>query len=380
LEAGISDYGKRRLGEVIEALAVFDASPDDGARAAARWLERLEVPQNPGAAAVQVMTIHKSKGLGFDVVFLPMLPDRRIPETQRFKVAEGEGWLTELPPAWARAFFPEIREAEGKWAGDQAYEALCQLYVALTRAKRGLYVYLAKKGKSPSTDAPTLTNWLLNALGADASPGLVFQCGDPHWSESLALRMTPESHENAVQLGRPEPRRQRMRPSAHEPADEPARSVATPNPSGMEFGSEVHACFEVIHWREDFNPATLPNTDAGRLVASLMNEEAIATIFTKPENHVTLHREQMVDAILGKRWLSGIIDRMHVHRDAPGEPVNRVEIIDFKSDAVDDPEVLLDRHAGQMRAYGQVMATLYPAAKIELTLVSTALRRVVTIE
>lgn len=380
LESGISDYGKRRLGEVIEALAAFDASPEVGAHAAARWLEGLEVAQNPGAAAVQVMTIHKSKGLGFDVVFLPMLPDRRIPETQRFRVAEGDGWLSEVPPAWARQFFPEIRNAESKWAADQAYEALCQLYVALTRAKRGLYVYLGKKGKSPSTDSPTLTNWMLRSLGADASPGVVFQCGDPQWSDALKARSVSDSSEKSVGLGEAVPRRPRMRPSAHEPSDSLAVSLAVPNPAGMAFGSEVHECFEQIGWLEDFDPKKLPNSEAGRLVASLMNVEEIAQRFTKPMGHVTLHREQVVDAIDGKRWLSGVIDRMHVHREAPGMPVTRVQIVDFKSDAVEDPQVLLDRYAGQMRAYGRVMGLLYPDAKIELALLSTAMRRVIAIE
>lgn len=381
LASGTSDYGKRRLGEVIEALTAFDAGPDNGARAAARWLERLEVPQNPGAAAVQVMTIHKSKGLGFDVVFLPMLPDRRIPETQRFRVAEGEQWLTEVPPAWARRFFPEIRQAEGKWAGDQAYEALCQLYVALTRAKRGLYVYLAKKGKSPSTDAPTLTNWMLNALGAGVSPGVVFQCGNPKWSEDLMPRNPGDLRDAALALGQPVPRRIRIRPSADEPcAGLPAPSSGA-NPAGMVFGTEIHQCFEQIEWIGDFDPARLPHNEAGRLVASLMEVDDIAKIFTKPPlGHVTLHREQTVDAIVGNRWLSGVIDRMHVHRAAPEKPATRVEIIDFKSDAVENSHVLLDRHAGQMHAYRQVMRMLYPDAQIDLLLVSTALKRVIVIE
>jgi len=379
LESTTSDYGKRRIAELIEALAVFDATQDGGAFAAAQWLDRLEVAQSPGAAAVQVMTIHKSKGLGFDVVFLPLLPDRAIPEPQRFKVAEAENWLTEVPPAWARRLFPEIRNAEEAWGKDQAYEALCQLYVALTRAKRGLYVYLGKKGKSPSTESPSLTNWMLRALNADLQPGVVFHRGDGDWASGVDARESFTAADAGSQLGLAVPRRRRVRPSSHDRIDAPASVPATPSRAGMAFGSEVHECFEKIGWLEDFDPSRLPQTDAGRLVASLMQNDGIARLFKKPAGHVTLHREQTVDVLVANRWLSGVIDRMHVHRKGENMPVTRVQIIDFKSDMVDDLQTLLDRHSNQMSDYAEMAKALFPDAEQELILVSTALKQAIRI-
>ena len=47
---------------------------------------------------------------------------------------------------------------------------------------------------------------------------------------------------------------------------------------------------------------------------------------------VELFREQPVDAILDGKWLSGVMDRLHLHRDTAGV-VTRVEVIDFKTDA-----------------------------------------------
>ena len=55
-----------------------------------------------------------------------------------------------------------------------------------------------------------------------------------------------------------------------------------------------------------------------------------------------LFREQPIDAMQDGKWLSGIIDRLHLHRDPAGE-VTRVEVIDFKTDAVDDLQQLLAR-------------------------------------
>ena len=50
---------------------------------------------------------------------------------------------------------------------------------------------------------------------------------------------------------------------------------------------------------------------------------------------VELFHEQPVDAILDGKWLSGVIDRLHLHRDTAGV-VTRVEVIDFKTDALDE--------------------------------------------
>ncbi len=97
-----SDFGRRRAGDLLAALAALDAQGGVSPREAADWIERLEVAQNPGVAAVQVMTIHKAKGLGFDVVVLPEVPDDAIPQAQYFEVAEGADWLTQTPPKWAR--------------------------------------------------------------------------------------------------------------------------------------------------------------------------------------------------------------------------------------------------------------------------------------
>ena len=75
------------------------------------------------------------------------------------------------------------------------------------------------------------------------------------------------------------------------------------------------------------------------------------------------------------RWFSGVIDRLHVHDDG-----KRVEVIDFKTDAVDSMEILVDRYSGQMEVYRRVMSQLYPGARVECLLLSTKLRRTIRVE
>ena len=97
-----SDFGRRRAGDIMSALAALDAQGGATPQQAAEWIGRLEVSQSPGIAAVQVMTIHKAKGLGFDMVVLPEVPNDGVPASQYFEVAEADGWITQTPPKWAR--------------------------------------------------------------------------------------------------------------------------------------------------------------------------------------------------------------------------------------------------------------------------------------
>ena len=89
-----SDFGRRRAGDLLGALAALDAKGGVSPAEAADWIARLEVSQNPGVAAVQVMTIHKAKGLGFDMVVLPEIPDKPLPEGPAFRHRRGR-WLAE---------------------------------------------------------------------------------------------------------------------------------------------------------------------------------------------------------------------------------------------------------------------------------------------
>ena len=180
-----SEFGKRRADDLFDALHSLDVQGVISARDAADWLERMEVAQSPGAADVQVMTIHKSKGLGFDVVIVPEVSNDPVPEAQRFDIAETREWILEPPPQWARSIIPELRAAEDSWTRRQRYEAFCMLYVALTRAKRGLYVLLEPPSDSSAADKPSLANWLRHSLPPPDDAGTLFHSGTPGWTHSL---------------------------------------------------------------------------------------------------------------------------------------------------------------------------------------------------
>ena len=360
-----SDFGRRRAGDLLGVLAALDAQGGVSPGEAADWISRMEVAQNPGVAAVQVMTIHKAKGLGFDVVVLPDVPDDKIPQAQHFDVAAGENWLTETPPKWARAIIPDLREAEARWAANQQYEAFCTLYVALTRAKRGLVVLLEPPPKTADPLKPSLANWLRRSLGVEDPAGVVYQSGSATWAESVPMTVAAPKPEAFPPLGTAIPRRQRITPSGAKSKDHaPAHS-----PSGMEFGSAVHSLLEQVAWIDESRP-TLPAGDAAKTVAGLLDHPHLRDVFHQLGRSIDLYREQPMAAIIDGQFLTGIIDRLHLHRN-PGGTVTRAEIIDYKTDAVKAPADLIPRYAGQMAAYRKALELIYPNAEITCALLST---------
>jgi ATP-dependent helicase/nuclease subunit A len=369
-----SDFGRRRAGDVIMALSSLDAQGGASPQQAAEWVERLEVSQSPGIAAVQVMTIHKSKGLGFDVVILPEVPNDGIPAAQHFDVAASDEWITQTPPKWARSLIPEIREAEEAWAAKQRYEAFCMLYVALTRSKRGLYVLLEPPAASQDADKPSLANWLATSISSSGKPGIVYQSGSPDWVETLPCASRVKETSTLPPLAPGVPRRERATPSG---LKNKLESAEMHSGSGMEFGNEVHAAFEQVGWIDEESP-TLPAGKAGDLVAEIIRDPKIRPLFERNGRQVELFREQPLDAILGGKWLSGVIDRLHLQRDAAGR-VTRVEVIDFKSDALSGVAGLVERYSGQMEAYRAVMALAYPEAEVRCLLLSTHCREWVVV-
>ena len=368
-----SDFGRRRAGDVMAALASLDAQGGATPREAAEWIERLEVSQSPGIAAVQVMTIHKAKGLGFDVVVLPDVPNDKIPSSQYFDVAEGEGWITETPPKWARDLIPEMRDAEASWAASQRYEAFCMLYVALTRSKRGLYVLLEPPSASQDADKASLANWLATSVSSTGRPGTVYQSGSPDWVDGISRSNRAKDAAALPVLTAGTARRERTTPSA---AKKKAGAAVGHSASGMKFGSEVHTAFEQVGWIDE-TPPVFPAGEGGRVVAELLEIPAVRKLFERGGRPMEQFREQPIDAILDGQWLSGVMDRLHLHRDGSGT-VTRVEIIDFKTDALDEMGKLVDRYSAQMGAYREVMARAYPDARIECILLSTRCRDWVT--
>ncbi|WP_461833382.1 UvrD-helicase domain-containing protein [Desulfothermus sp.] len=88
--------------------------------------------------AVQVMTIHKAKGLEFDYVYIPYT-DWDLDQRGRIVVKDSE--LVSLCKK-AELFLTDVKKMRDEDIAYNAMELINLFYVALTRAKKGIYLYL----------------------------------------------------------------------------------------------------------------------------------------------------------------------------------------------------------------------------------------------
>lgn len=369
-----SEFGRRRAGDVIAALAGIDALGGT-VREAARLLPEIEVAQAPGVAAVQVMTIHKAKGLGFDVVMLPEISDEQVPKRGHFDKADGEGWLSEMPADWARDLTPELVEAESRWRVRERYESFCVLYVALTRARRGVYVFLPAppKSRKAGTRWASLAEWVSQSCGLREDPAATWSSGRRDWADLVPAAAERPRKPSEAPLGAARPRRARLSPSAAKGKE--AAAAATGSAAGRSFGSEVHRLFERVRWVDD-GLDHLGSGPAADLVRACLATDEIVALFEEREGLEVL-REVPLEIILDGKWMSGVVDRLHVFRDSGGAVV-RCEVIDFKTDRVESGEELVERYRGQTAAYRRAVGRILdlPEASVSCLLVSTGLKKI----
>lgn len=336
-----------RAGHLLEAATAFD---DGHGRQATldefvEYAERYTASESGDAGAIRVMTVHAAKGLDFDVVVLPeiegsSLTTRRDEASIHLHLGENGAvqWGMEMPPRDLCAVDPILAEAYEEDAGEDCYEALCLYYVALTRAKRGLYLLSSRQGeKSKSHDFNRLLHLTLKLEDG------AYHRGNPHWYlDTPAVPEVPASEEIAwPEAGAEVPLPRATRPSQGRTFSRPAVDFLRPAGKAEE-GIRRHEELAAVEW------------DSGNLPS------ALRPLFEKPEEPHRLWIEKRFDLLLpeGGR-VSGTFDRVVIFAD-------RAELLDFKTGGA-VPEV----HRGQMLAYRRCLAVLtgLPEERIRARLV-----------
>lgn len=159
----------RHIGEVLHEVAQREQM---GAVALLAWLQEQVVEARDGrgaertrrldsdAAAVQLVTIHASKGLQYPVVYLPALADRHVGKPQRplFHDPDGRRCID------VGGSGPDWGEHCRRWADEEAGEWLRLLYVALTRAQSQVVAWWAP---TRNAEASPLHRLLMRRPAAD---------------------------------------------------------------------------------------------------------------------------------------------------------------------------------------------------------------------
>lgn len=155
-------------------------------------LVREKRVDRPRPAPIRVMTVHQAKGLEFDAVIVveldkplsristdcvPQINDLMQPPVGLTRYVGQKSWHF-LSREWQSAF--------GKQAADAFTESLCMWYVALTRAKQGLYLVITPPKKS-NFEARTFSSLIFHALQIKEDPTvpdqMLFESGKRRWFE-----------------------------------------------------------------------------------------------------------------------------------------------------------------------------------------------------
>ena len=166
--------GERHLTDLRHLVELLQAHEAEGLRAPDKllqWFEGERVSEGSASEerlyrleadgdAVQVVTVHRAKGLEFDFVFCPylwsVLSDARV--TDRLLVRRAEGWVL------ADGAQRDNRVEHRAHTAERLREDVRLAYVALTRARRRVTLLAGPLGYTARASLPpTALDWLLRA-------------------------------------------------------------------------------------------------------------------------------------------------------------------------------------------------------------------------
>ena len=406
LAEGVADKPLARLLDFIEAIAAdkADSSSSD---------------------AVRVMTVHKSKGLEFDEVVLVSLDEGWG------AAPTGWGMLVTSPTEPPRMVAPLANEEIREWVPElQLFERderrrrvlddLSSLYVAITRARHGVYFVVdAKQGGT----LPTATKLIAHAVDHASEQGVQDALnGARNFSSALATAQ-PDSehpfwtHESgqrvvvapvlapvsslptvaALSTG-PLPVEVRKKASARatSPSSHAAKSLWSFDPFGDEDtalrGVLVHECFRELEsfaslgtaesiaalvdraaQRTSVEKGSLINASLRGEVAALLarlRSTAVAAALREGEG-VSVRTELPFVHDSARGLVHGRIDRLELHRDGEGTLVGAV-ILDFKTGATHcDAAALSEKsrtYFEQLEGYAAAVGGMYELDRSAITL------------
>ncbi len=416
LEDGLDPFSLSRAEDFALAARLFDRSGSRDIEEFITYAHTYTVRDPDTQSAVQVMTIHKSKGLTFDMCILPDLEGsslttvRRGIGVKRNSQREVE-WVYDLP----QKVITEIDSTLGGYRKDReaeaAYEAMCKYYVAMTRAKYANY--LITNPRPEKSRSENFVKQLIVALQDNPHEGqigdlpvdILYQSDLPttdaqwyqqhHRPEAADLVEVPAPRPVVPQI--PRERVNRRTPSGSEKHTVTAKMLfSRDGQKAREFGTLVHALFEDVEWVEDFDLATartrwkqLPGWSPDVLDEAIdhtircLKSRSVRKALKRPTQQSECWLEKSFEILLDKEWLSGTFDRVTIQRDMSGRVISAT-ILDFKTDRVKtkaDKAQAVEKYLPQLETYREVLQRMLGvrADQIKLCLLFTRLREVVEV-
>ena len=394
-ETNAERFLAKRVQQILALAVKFDEDDRRDLGAFATHLESSSLRDTADPRSVQVLTIHRSKGLQYTAVYLPCLNSdkQKIAEVRvKDPMVRTDGnfepeWILTRPKTEVCEVDPETLEvALTAERTSAAYENLCRLYVGMTRAVRRLVLVtdeLKEETREALRDdkyhrkydfAMLIESVLGLAEGKSAPeavtlPGacaaeIVARHGSADWIAQAAPKATAVAAATVRDLSRlvPVQRTERLRPSKSTAAFAGSWAPGKDEARGKAFGTLVHALFQHLEWdREAFVEKVAaqawPVEDAAHYDEALaaitrcLSAPAVqALLCQKPEGAI-LWNERKATLMHEGKLISAVFDRVHI---IPGQSAT---IVDYKTNDC-SLEHLKETYQGQMDLYRIAVAKL----------------------
>ena len=396
----LSQWDVSRLKQLVDLGHAFDLRSSLRTSAFIKLVREKKV-EVPTAATIKVMTIHKSKGLEFDVVILPELsgsiPGGKHARLLAYRPDEQDGFAT-VTMALSKGLLqihPDLEKVYWAHQENLVHEQMCTLYVAMTRAKRVLEMIVPNLVDPEKPNTAKINKNIGGLLRCAFQESELTSQDEIIWKEETAtpwdkgIEALPEAKPRkplALKLKETEQRRHLPRQAPSTIADKKVTIAKLFDRSGAAarvHGILVHALFEQVEWLNDFVADDAKQRQllkklggseeqidrAIEVFTNALSVNSIRQQLSRPVEHggndfevLQEYSFRIIDTIDGEQvLLNGFIDRLVIERDAGGQVIKAM-IYDFKTDqlsCLEDCAKQEEHHRLQMESYVRAVTISY---------------------
>lgn len=340
-----------------------------------RLVERSIVP-DANSSNIQVMTIHKSKGLEFDVVVLPELSWRIEPKNDFNYLIERDSaslkpLRVSLPgTAELRDWHPQLAAMASKMKQELFEESLSRLYVAMTRARTSLWMFTPSDAlEKKAVNAAKLIARAIKPLVVEQES--VDACKAQQWKVRKVRPKTPLVKKISLVTST-----HRTRGLARSSPSSYVQSTIgeTSNKAAERFGSAIHKLFSMVTWLEELpsdEKQTLALIEQGSTIEEARDAikafkrylvlTEIQSALQRPASDAQVYTEKSFVFRKGNALVHGKIDRLY-YTGTQGS------LFDFKVGCT-PPRERLEAYKLQLSDYAEAARRLFPGVTFKSRLI-----------
>ena len=414
---GFSNFDYERIDAARNLAESFSGTPEEFIRAVDVWCKQKDQSVE---STVQFMTIHKAKGLGFDIVFLPDMASRPYTSYNSLQTAhpseikDGTRWVNHFPAAEIYRLVPEMIAHHNVMDEERLFEECCKFYVAVTRAKRAMYIFAdsgnnakaSKDGKKNDIHFQHVMCRKLIANGKNApaerlnnifdeltipADALIYASGNENWfviAQEYQPIPVPEFENRQLRIC-PSSKQRTLASHQDEDAFKTVPELRFSSRSASNTGTVLHGLFEEIEYitpdfsAQEFLAGREIEPDISEIfIKSLAEDGELFSALAKPAcEHILWRERRFLVKVDSGNTVPGAFDRVTIYLDGSGR-MERAEILDYKSDNVSSTQEIISRHSGQMKLYRECLSKMtgIPQEKIKLYLAALRIGKIAEVE